>query len=313
MANQDFPNFLEEWKQARDVLKSFDDKLHDLRKYGFSFLTALFTAEAIIIPKNAMPDLIKFVVFSITFLLISALHLLDKNYVAFQEAAATRAKVLERMLNLELTDIISIRYKTDGISRHELLIYFFLILGVCLLGWSVIGTKLLFKILLTIFACLAYGYILWQSKISKFYKEYPDDWMISPLECRTNESITIMVTNLNTRTKKVSGLNTKTKKKSKRNAEFKDKADLNDKSSKVPDSPLIFNKGDLILEIISQEDPKRDPIPIYAEKNIKVYDSYTMILERSQFGKKGLYKIRPRGRFIPLCVTIVVSDEDKWR
>jgi hypothetical protein len=41
--------FLEEWKQARDVLKSFDDRIHDLRKYGFTFITGLMAVEGILL------------------------------------------------------------------------------------------------------------------------------------------------------------------------------------------------------------------------------------------------------------------------
>jgi len=59
-----------EWEVARNVLKEFDDRIHDLRKYGFSFLTALLAAEALLIPgpiaeaagKAGIPDLIKLAV-----------------------------------------------------------------------------------------------------------------------------------------------------------------------------------------------------------------------------------------------------------
>ena len=111
--NIDNTNHMEEWKQARDVIKSYDEHLHDLRKYGFSFLTALLAAGAILTPaivestEAQVPNVVKFAVFSVTLLLIAALHLLDRNYRVFQEAAVTRALVLERRLNIELSEVIT--------------------------------------------------------------------------------------------------------------------------------------------------------------------------------------------------------------
>jgi len=135
-SDKDSANHLAEWKQARDVLKHFDEKLHDLRKYGFTFLTGLLAVESILIPTSfvttieKIPDSAKFAIFTVTLILIIALHLLDRNYVVFQQAANTRAKVLERELNLELSEIISIRYANFGIKNRVLTVYLLFIIGV---------------------------------------------------------------------------------------------------------------------------------------------------------------------------------------
>jgi len=48
MAIED-PRLLE-WQTIRELLFKFDSLVHDIRKYGFSFVTALLTAQAILVP-----------------------------------------------------------------------------------------------------------------------------------------------------------------------------------------------------------------------------------------------------------------------
>ena len=40
------------WKNEtdHDILKTFDDRIHDLRKYGFTFVTGLMAVEGILLP-----------------------------------------------------------------------------------------------------------------------------------------------------------------------------------------------------------------------------------------------------------------------
>lgn len=158
-------NDLEEWKQARSVLQFFDDKLHDLRKYGFSFLTALLTAESFLTkaPTNAqpsLPDEVKFAVYCVTFVLIVALWLLDTNYRAFQEATAKRAIVLEKRLNFELSQEISRKYVEARIARHVFVVYLCFVLGVLALGWSALRCSQCLFVCLIIVALLALVYMV---------------------------------------------------------------------------------------------------------------------------------------------------------
>lgn len=81
---------LKEWEKARGVLQFYDDKLHDLRKYGFSFITAFLTADGILLStklSSGTPAPIKFAVFGVTLILILALHLIDKNYRVFSKGS----------------------------------------------------------------------------------------------------------------------------------------------------------------------------------------------------------------------------------
>ena len=122
-------NQMKEWEKARELIKDYDNRLHDLRKFGFSFITGLLTIGSLVtqtIARGVTTNNIEITgesteiiagpfnlgVFIITIMLIVALHLFDKNYRVFQEAANTRIKVLERKLNLELSEAVTVRYET---------------------------------------------------------------------------------------------------------------------------------------------------------------------------------------------------------
>lgn len=111
-------NCLKEWSAARDVLDKFDERMHDLRKYGFSFVTALIAAEALLKVDN-LSNHIKLTVIWVTLGLIIALRLFEQNYQNFQEAAAKRAESIEKRLNIELTEVLSQIYVERKMWRYR--------------------------------------------------------------------------------------------------------------------------------------------------------------------------------------------------
>jgi hypothetical protein len=275
---------LEEWKQARDLLKSYDDRLHDLRKYGFSFLTALLTAEAILGPTvikqgEALVDnanVLKFAVLAVTLLLIAALHLLDRNYRLFQQAADTRAVVLERRLNLELSEVITARYRIGKITTFVFVVYLFFIFGVLLLGgfvlqpdWGYVGGLALFAIITAIIPPLLL-------KISYSNKNLPEDWSVSPLESTFDDLFRITLTNM--------------------------KQNLD---------PIIFREGDEMWRI--NDEDGQEIFRQNATKDTKVIDSYTWTISPKAFLKgnlvPGVYQLQPRGWPRPLRRRIIVLDK----
>jgi len=161
---------LEEWKKCRDVLKEFDERIHDLRKYGFSFLTALLTAESFLIPgylngsaDKILPDSIKLAVLGVTLLLIIALRLIERNYQLFIKCAAQRSRIIERSINFELTEIITQRHRAENIKKYELRIYYAFTLGVFALGFATLYTNILALVGLVFFTFLSL-YVLWLIK-----------------------------------------------------------------------------------------------------------------------------------------------------
>lgn len=284
-------NHLEEWKVARSVLASFDGSLHDLRKYGFSFVTALLAAESILVPgpvaiasgKEALPPLIKLCVFAVTLLLIDALQLIDKNYQVIQEAAADRALVLERELNLELSEVISDRYK--GVHFRVFALYFALTLGVLYLGSLVLYPDYLYVGVLVVLEMISVGFLIWNFRIElKFREGGPEwDWTLSPLVCQSGDEVKITLTNL-TRDKVetvIPGLGLR----------------------KMP-KPIVFKQGELVWDVENQDGDVIDQWT--AKKEMTIYDGYTWLWPTKRFGK-GIYRVRPRRWSLPLHRKIIVT------
>lgn len=210
MPNTDDDKHLEEWKAARDVLNGFDERLHDLRKYGFTFVTALLAAESILIPgpaavaagTAAIPDTIKLAVIIATLLLIVGVRVIDKFYRLFQQAAAIRAKIIERAINFELTEVIADRLGAQRFWRYVNLLYYLFAITT-----GMLGAFILFPNLPAVAAAIiATGVILvaimqiergFQLR-RKRYERYPfnDDWTIDRLEIKRGGNAKITLTNL---------------------------------------------------------------------------------------------------------------------
>lgn len=325
-ADKDRDTHLEEWKRAQDVLHFFDDKLHDLRKYGFTFVTVLLTAEGILIPKIGVDvdNQIKFGIFLVTLLLILALHLIDQNYRVFLRAANMRALVLERELNLELSDTITDRHKAENVNRNVTILYILFIFAVLLsscfsikpmsvypnwLYCAALGAVALVLILLTLLLNTSFKY------------GYKEDWAISPLKCTPKDKVTITLTNMNQKTIKLTKLKDAQKRLQKRLKitsldtkldddfkELKNELSNSDLKKRRVREPIIFQKDKLRWEIIAEEGGT-SVAKAPTNKELHVYDSHTWIWDISKVEiKKGAYQLRPRGWHLPLHRRIIVSE-----
>lgn len=110
---------LTEWSEARAIIGRFDNNLHDLRKYGFSFVTAILTADAILSHtfSSATSEVTwyeKWAVLFVTIGLILALRLLDQHYRLIQKAASQRAVILEERMSIDLTEDFGTLYELGG-------------------------------------------------------------------------------------------------------------------------------------------------------------------------------------------------------
>ncbi len=290
-SDADNPNHMKEWEIARDVLKSFDDHLHDLRKFGFSFFTALIAADGILFNTSVQTAniTIKFAVFGVTLLLIQAVQLIDRNYVVFQKAAATRAIVLERELNLELSEIISVRFRNYRINRIVQGIYVIFSLCVLWLGYLSMNKEIGYTLTLVAIAFLS----TWIADALNltFASDYQGDWTISPLSCSRGGKILITLNNLKS---------------------FKgDKNPVEIILTKLfqikkPDTePIHFIKGQLIFKIINKETGR--VIERIAKDDMDVFGSYTWIVKADEFGEDGIYQLQPKDRLPPLDRRILIS------
>jgi hypothetical protein len=239
-----------------------------LRKYGFSFLTALLSAESILIPSipslvasgTAIPDTIKCTVLIVNLMLIILLRLMDRNYQVFQSAAATRALVLERTLNFELTEVISQRYDDNHVRQYVTVLYGAFTLGVLFLGLSVLNSNYILMEILAVAWGVAVLLILMLGEHVKVNYPYgPVDWTIERLECKQGDEVGITLTNLNKR------------------------------------YPLRFDRGDVMWELKTEDGTplkKKEGTSITLEKPLQIRgsDSYTWLLPTKNL-EEGVYRV----------------------
>lgn len=196
-----------EWQKARDILKEFDDRLHDLRKYGFTFLTALLTGSTILFESwltegpsgqgTPLPDYVKLAILIVTMGLIVTLYMNDRNYRVFQKAAATRATVLERKLNLELTEVIAQRYELHNVHLFVRLIYTAFTIGVFILGLAALSETISIIFLIIAFLTSMASIVLLDVSVVRFQYPYGSiDWTFDSLQLSPGDQLGITLTNL---------------------------------------------------------------------------------------------------------------------
>ena len=237
----------EEWAEARKMLGYFDEKLHDLRKYGFTLITGLLAIQGLLLPsiqvgpeivntveynathvlvKNetrttngGAPDLtksgfaypVKIAILAVTLVLVLALRWLDGNYQGLQRGAAIRAKVIERFINFELSDSISVRYEVERLGGQIRILYYFFEVAIIALAvflllpyifdnnatWN--DSKSLNVALVVLLTSSAIGegvfYFFFISP-EKRRGYVPTEWAIDRVECKRGDKVRIMTTNI---------------------------------------------------------------------------------------------------------------------
>src|SRR2546430_9815160 len=188
-------NRLEEWKAAREGLTKFDDRIHDLRKYGFSVVTTLLTVSGFLSTTGTtqVGDQVRVTVTAAIMLLIVALRYMERNYQMFQRATAIRARILERSLNLELTDKISAWY-SRGKLWHADFVYTFFAIAAFFVGLSATVSSL-YRLSLAIPMLLTFLALLAMQQYLDLDKGYVD-LSINRLQCNVGETVAFTLTNL---------------------------------------------------------------------------------------------------------------------
>jgi hypothetical protein len=191
-------NALDEWKEARSVIARFDNNIHDLRKYGFSFVTALLAANGLLSQggTSVVPVEVKAAILVATMGLIVTLKLLDTHYRLFQKAASMRCRILENRLNLDITNDISFFYDL-GYLHHWMYVQFLyygfvtltVMLGLAIL-WS--NTNLIILMLLSALVSYVLIYLTYRQKPTAL-----EDWSVDNKIVGQGTSVRITYTNLN--------------------------------------------------------------------------------------------------------------------
>lgn len=225
----------QEWTKIRELISNYDDRKHDLRKIGFSLITSLIAAQGILFgyfqsknttTQNIVTSLdlqgVITVVLGVTIALIFAVAYYEKGYRLFQEAAVQRAIILEKILNLQLTETISYQFKSWQSRVYEFGVYGIFMGAVLLLAYVTNAYFILLFILTSIGiiamliltrdrkeiyktdVCCCLGVkIHWERlkgwvNCEKRIEDPHLDWSIYPVICKEDEKVAITLTNLNT-------------------------------------------------------------------------------------------------------------------
>jgi hypothetical protein len=197
---------VKEWEVARDVIAKADDRIDGLRKYGFTFVTTLLTADALALHStkdgvaadaNAIPW-IALGVSVVASVLVVAMRLLEKATQLLQTAAAQRAQVIERHIGFELCDIIVERYEAERWWWQANALYCLFAIAVGFVGILAGGWETSIKIrciVLVAVAVLSCASILWISSQEVSYRRtQQDDWSLDRTHCSQGDAVRIMYT-----------------------------------------------------------------------------------------------------------------------
>ncbi len=305
------PNALDEWKEARSIISRFDENLHDVRKYGFTFLAALLTLDAL--QTLADTDVtIKIGLIGLTIAFIVALRLFEENYKKFQQAAALRAMILETtILNIELTEMISEKYRKEDINTLIYWLYVAFVIIAVLIGiiivpfgiyWSIpiilgiIGIWLVRDIPDYLPVILEHPDNLYHPKSdggkTVLSTDLPrEDWTIDKVSCESGDKVKITFTNL-----------------SKSKTKIFDPAvflPIKDLKNPVLTLPYAF--------CIKEEGESEDAIPVYIHPvdittEIPGFGNCSWLWDTSNTATANhIYRVWPRGWTAPLKRSIVVN------
>jgi len=129
-----------EWTECRSTIARLDAILVDLRKVGFSFITALLTASSflsLVDPKSAAaPTPMRAASFIAIMVLIAALFAIDSYYQILLSGAVERALDLEATTDppLRLSKYLSINIQRTWATVVTLILYLVLLLTAGFLG-----------------------------------------------------------------------------------------------------------------------------------------------------------------------------------
>jgi hypothetical protein len=129
---------------------------------------------------GAVTDAVKFGVRVVTLLLIVTLRFFERTYELFQQAASTRARVLERILNVEITDTITSRYHSGHVREWITLVYVSFSLGVGTLGFFIVPKYVVWVVGSTVATIVV---LFLTMLLSLEYDNGLEDWTIDKQEC----------------------------------------------------------------------------------------------------------------------------------
>jgi len=129
-------NVLDEWKECRATIGRFDGLLVDLRKTGFSFVTAIASGATFFFAvekSSPIPESGKFAVFTIIMVLTLTLYVVDRVHQIMQQEAVDLARRLEQdWLRFTITSLLGSKYKRSYAIGLGIGLYWVLLIAIYL-------------------------------------------------------------------------------------------------------------------------------------------------------------------------------------
>lgn len=193
-----------EWARARDVIEKCDERIHDIRTKGLTFVTGLLTAQAVLglKPGSEFSRALAIAVLAFSLVVVLGVRLFEKHNELLAAAAAARCHVIEGYLATELTETITYRWTRQKWPLFIWLLY----ASFGTLALIFYGATSPFHIErapdLEHFAaiCLFLGFVLLLSLLSWLDLRQPNvgglDWSLSKVAARPHDVVEIRVTNM---------------------------------------------------------------------------------------------------------------------
>jgi hypothetical protein len=113
---------LSEWQECRTTIGRFDTILADVRKYGFTLVTVLLAANALVTTSNPVVDHVAAAI--VVMLLLLVLFMIDNFYWALLQAAVGRALDIEKMDDHQhLSGVLKVKAKSAHATELVLAVY----------------------------------------------------------------------------------------------------------------------------------------------------------------------------------------------
>jgi gamma-glutamylcyclotransferase len=178
-----------EWDACLQMVEKYEDRLDGVRKYGFTVITGLLSADAVIgqVKDTTISLPVKGAAIFSTIILIFALRVLDKDYQAYQKVASDRARSIEGELNFRLQRDIAYTYRARRMWRNITSLYYLFFLSSISLGVIVLSAEPAYA--LTVLVLLLPGLVyIWRTEPRTRFFAYGSDMDVEQMARRLSGS-----------------------------------------------------------------------------------------------------------------------------
>ncbi len=186
-----------EWDRIRDFAEKCDDRVHEIRKGGFTLLSGLLTAGALFGGKfeASLQQGVGVPLALVVLAVLLAMRVAEKQNDIMLGAAAHRARSIEVLSTAELSEAIARRFEHEGWHRYTVLAYLLFGLAGVLVGMTTSPHLLAWVAIAT----LGVAYLVVLMKIQALGTGNPQrgaDFFIGRVACCVREHVPLALVNL---------------------------------------------------------------------------------------------------------------------